>query len=268
MTQAETHLDRIVARTRADLAERMSAADRPALDRRAEAHTPRGFAAQLRSAARTRPAVIAELKKASPSRGMIRAEFDPATLAASLQRGGAAALSVLTDVPFFQGSLRNLEIAFASTMLPCLRKDFMVDPFQVLEARAHGADAILLIAAALTDTELQILRETAREYELDVLCEVHSPDEIERVLPLGCEMYGVNSRDLRTFQVDIQRAEAMAQRLPAEAVRVAESGIHTAADVMRMQAAGFNAFLIGESLMRAPDPGTALEALLAPALQG
>ncbi len=258
-----THLDRIVAQTRRDLAMRMAETDRGALDRAAAAHQPRGFAAALRRAAQTRPAVIAELKKASPSRGLIRPEFDPAALAVTLERAGAAALSVLTDEPFFQGSLRNLRIASAEVSLPCLRKDFIVDPFQIVEARAHGADAILLIVAALTDADLRTLCDAARRAELDVLCEVHSPGEINRALPLECEMYGVNTRDLRTFHVDPEAALAMAQMLPAGAVRVGESGIRTAEDIARMTDAGFNAFLIGETLMRAEDPGAALESLFA-----
>ena len=259
---APTHLDRIVAQTRRDLAERMAAADRPAVERAAAGHTPRGFARALRQAAQSRPAVIAELKKASPSRGLIRENFDPAALATALEQAGAATLSVLTDEPFFQGSLRNLELASGAVRIPCLRKDFIVDPFQIVEARAHSADAILLIVAALTDAELRILRDAARDAELDVLCEVHSPQEIERALPLDCELYGVNTRDLRTFHVDPEAALTMAGMLPADTVRVGESGIRTAADIERMTAAGFSAFLIGEILMRAADPGAALEALL------
>ncbi len=227
-------------------------------------HTPRGFADALRRAAKTRPAVIAELKKASPSKGLIRPDFDPASLARSLERGGAACLSVLTDEPFFQGSLRNLEAASAAVSLPCLRKDFIVDEFQIMEARAHRADAILLIVAALTDAELGRLRGTARELQLDVLCEVHDGEELDRALPLECEMYGVNSRNLRTFEVDTVAAEELAQRLPEDAVRVAESGLGSHGDIQRMISAGYNAFLIGESLMRAADPGDALAALLQP----
>ena len=261
---APTHLDRIVAQTRRDLAARMAATSRADLERTAALHQPRGFASALRRAARTRPAVIAELKKASPSKGLIRAGFDPSALAATLQQAGAAALSVLTDEPFFQGSLHNLRIASQTVEIPCLRKDFMVDPFQVVEARANGADAILLIVAALTDAELRTLREAARDAGLDVLCEVHSPEEIERALPLGCELYGVNTRDLRTFHVDSEAALIMAQMLPADAIRVGESGIRTADDIARMSAAGYNAFLIGETVMRASDPGAALQALLAP----
>ena len=267
MTAVETHLDRIVARTRADLPQRQVPGRVRELEQMAAAHMPRGFAAALRCAAETRPAVIAELKKASPSKGLIRADFRPAELARSLERGGAACLSVLTDEPFFQGSLQNLQIASEATSLPCLRKDFMVDEFQVLEARAHGADAILLIVAALTDADLKHLRASARAHGLDVLCEVHNREELDRALQLDCELVGVNSRDLRTFAVDIPAAEQLAQYLPSTVVRVAESGIGSHADIERMTRAGYTAFLIGESLMRQPDPGAALDALMhAPAM--
>ncbi len=261
-----THLDRILVRTRADLPARRTPERVRQLERQAALHTPRGFAGALRKAAGTRPAVIAELKKASPSKGLIRAEFDPAALAESLERGGAACLSVLTDQPFFQGSLRNLEIASASCTLPCLRKDFIVDEFQILEARAHRADAVLLIVAALRDDELKHLRQAARAVQLDVLCEVHDRAELDRALALNCEMYGVNSRDLRTFSVNTAAAEELAQHLPQDAVRVAESGIGSYDDVQRMLRASYNAFLIGETLMRADDPGAALVALLSPRL--
>jgi indole-3-glycerol phosphate synthase len=256
------YLPEILAHTRTMVAERKTAADLRALERAAAAHEPRGFARALRVAAKTGPAVIAELKKASPSRGLIRAEFDAATLAQSLEAGGAAVLSVLTDERFFQGSLQNLRRASSSVKIPCLRKDFMVDEFQVLEARANGADAILLIVAALTDAELLILRKSAREHGLDVLCEVHDAEELERARELECECVGVNSRDLRTFEVSLERACELAAMLPASAVKVAESGIHTAADMQRLRAAGYDAFLIGESLMRQPEPGLALRALL------
>ncbi len=259
---AGTHLDRIIARTRADLSLRKSVDRLRELERMAARHTPRGFAAALRQVAKTRPAVIAELKKASPSKGLIRENFDPASLARSLQSSGAACLSVLTDEPFFQGSLRNLGMASSATNLPCLRKDFIVDDFQIIEARAHHADAILLIVAALTDAELKHLRTAARASELDVLCEVHNRAELDRALTLNCEMYGINSRDLRTFQVDPAASMELVQYLPADCVRVAESGISTFADIHRMSQAGFNAFLIGESLMRARDPGAALSDLL------
>ncbi len=260
----ETVLERILVRTRQDLKLRAARVDRADLERRAAAHTPRGFVAGLRAAAVQRPAVIAELKKASPSKGLIREYFEPAELARTLEAHGAAALSVLTDEPFFQGGLRNLELASAACGLPCLRKDFIVDEFQIAEARAHGADAILLIAAALTDAGLRELRAAAKRWGLDVLCEVHTVAEIDRVLPLECEMYGVNSRDLRTFAVDTDAAERMAAMLPDASVRVAESGLSTPEGMARMAGAGFNAFLIGEALMRAADPGAALDALLVP----
>jgi len=256
------YLPEILAHTRMVVAERKAAADMHALERAAAAHTPRGFARVLHEAPKTGPAVIAELKKASPSKGLIRAEFDAASLAKQLEAGGAAVLSVLTDEKFFQGSLENLRRASAAVRIPCLRKDFMVDEFQVLEARANAADAILLIVAALTDAELRMLRDAARAHNLDVLCEVHDAEELERALSLECECVGVNSRDLRTFEVSLDRACELAAKLPKAAVKVAESGIHTAADMARLRAAGYDAFLIGESLMRKPNPGDALKNLL------
>ena len=207
-------------------------------------------------------AVIAELKKASPSKGIIRESFDPVEIALQLEAGGAAALSVLTDERFFQGSLLNLRRASAAVWLPCLRKDFMVDEFQMLEARANCADAVLLIVAALSDAELRRLRHSARSFGLDVLCEVHDAEELERALDLECECVGVNSRDLRSFDVSLDRTCELAQRLPRNAVHVAESGIHTRADMRRLRAAGYEAFLIGESLMRESRPGGALAHLL------
>jgi indole-3-glycerol phosphate synthase len=261
-TERTMYLPEILAHTRTVVAERKAAADLHLLERSAAAHTPRGFARALREKAADGIAVIAELKKASPSRGLIRAEFDAAALATQMEAGGAAVLSVLTDERFFQGSLENLRRASAAVEIPCLRKDFMMDEFQVLEARANGADAILLIVAALTDAELQTLRASARRFELDVLCEVHDRVELERALALDCECVGVNSRDLRTFEVSLDRACELAALLPASAVKVAESGIHTAADMQRLRAAGYDAFLIGESLMRQPEPGEALRELL------
>ena len=256
-------LNEIVAHTRSVVAERKATADLRALESAAAAHSPRGFASALRHKAAQGPAVIAELKKASPSKGLIRADFDPAILAAQLEAAGATVLSVLTDEKFFQGSLENLRLASAAVSLPCLRKDFMVDEFQILEARANGADAILLIVAALTDAELRILRDGAKSHELDVLCEVHDAEELQRALCLDCECIGVNSRDLRTFEVSLDRAVELAAALPRSAVRVAESGIHTPADIQRLRKAGYDAFLIGESLMRHPQPGEALRDLLA-----
>jgi indole-3-glycerol phosphate synthase len=257
------YLEKILERTRADVAARRSAVPVAALEARAEEHTPRGFAAALRRRAADGAAVIAELKKASPSKGLIREEFDPEWLARTLACHGAAVLSVLTDEPFFQGSLRNLEIASEAGGIPCLRKDFIVDEYQIVEARAHRADAILLIAAALTDAELERFTAVAHGLGLEVLCEVHTAEELARVRDLGCDAYGVNNRDLVSFKVSLEVSLRLAADLPAGAVHVAESGIHTAEDVQRLRGAGYHAFLIGESLMRQPDPGVALAALLA-----
>ena len=258
------HLERILATTRATVAERRQRVALADLERRAALHEPRGFAQALQKRAEAGPAVIAELKKASPSKGLIRPVFDVAALADSLKAGGAAALSVLTDEPYFQGSLRNLEIASERTSLPCLRKDFVVDEYQIVEARAHRADAILLIVAALTDAELARFAAFARELELDTLCEVHTAEELARASDLGCDAYGVNNRNLSTFEVSLETSLRLAGDLPAGAVKVAESGIHTAGDMERLRGAGFDAFLIGESLMRQADPGAALRLLLAP----
>lgn len=257
------HLERILKTTRATVAERKQQIPVSELERQAALHAPRGFARALRARSAQAPAMIAELKKASPSKGLIRADFDVAALADSLKAGGATALSVLTDEPYFQGSLRNLEIASSRTGLPCLRKDFIVDEYQIVEARAHQADAILLIVAALSDAELVRFTAFAHELELDVLCEVHTDEELARVLDLGCDAYGVNNRNLSTFEVSLETSLRLVERLPAGAVRVAESGIHTAEHVERLRTAGFDAFLIGESLMRQADPGAALRALLA-----
>ncbi|MGB8262220.1 MAG: indole-3-glycerol phosphate synthase TrpC, partial [Terracidiphilus sp.] len=237
------------------------------LERLAAAHQPRGWARALRQRAAVAPAVIAEIKKASPSKGLIREDFDPAWIASRYQAGGAAALSVLTDEPYFHGSLRNLDLASAAVPLPCLRKDFMVDEYQVLVARAHAADAILLIAAALTGEEMRRLAQAARAFSLDVLVEIHTGDELDRVLDtLGsgaADAIGVNNRNLRTFEVRLETSLELVERIPASVVRVAESGIAAPEDLARLRAAGFDAFLIGESLMRQPDPGAALAALLA-----
>jgi indole-3-glycerol phosphate synthase len=257
-------LERILKSTRATLVERKRRVTLAELERRATQHTPRGFARVLRERAASGPAIIAELKKASPSKGLIRPDFDVAVLADLLKAGGAAALSVLTDEPYFQGSLKNLEIASERTGLPCLRKDFIVDEYQIVEARAHGADAILLIVAALSDEELTRFAAFARELGLDTLCEVHTAEELARAHDLGCDCYGVNNRNLSTFEVSLETSLGLAESLPKGAVSVAESGIHTAEDMERLRAAGFDAFLIGESLMRQPDPGAALRALLSP----
>src|SRR5579863_1888871 len=233
-----THLDTILASTRATVAAARSHAPLAALERRAAAHKPRGWAAALSRRSAEGVAVIAEIKKASPSRGLIRGDFDPAALARSYLAGGAAALSVLTDEPFFQGSLANLELASAAVPLPCLRKDFMIDEYQVAEARAHGADAILLIAAALDDAELVGLAASAREWEVDVLVEVHTADELDRVLDAlgegGADAIGVNNRDLKTLEVRLETSLELVERIPKGVIRVAESGIAATADLARL----------------------------------
>jgi indole-3-glycerol phosphate synthase len=262
-----THLDRILTTTRTTVVAAKECVPVAGLERLATEHQPRGWAAALRTKASSGPAVIAEIKKASPSKGLIRADFDVAALAGSYLAGGAAALSVLTDEPFFQGSLRNLELASAAVPLPCLRKDFIVDAYQIIEARAHHADAILLIAAALTDAELKDFSQAAHALALDVLVEVHTAEELDRVLDAvgesGADAIGVNNRNLKSFEVRLETSIELAERIPAGVVSVTESGIATRADLIRLRTAGFDAFLIGESLMRQPDPGAALKVLLA-----
>jgi indole-3-glycerol phosphate synthase len=267
-TRTDTFLSTILASTRATVDAAKKEFPLAELERRAAQHRPRGWAAALRRQAATGLAVIAEIKKASPSKGLIRADFDPEWLARRYRAGGAAALSVLTDEPYFQGSLRNLELASAATPLPCLRKDFVVDEYQIIEARAHRADAILLIAAALASTDLKHFAAAAREIGLDVLVEVHTADELDQVLDVlgetGVDAIGVNNRDLRTFEVSPEISLALVDRIPASVVRVTESGISTAEEITRLRSAGFDAFLIGESLMRQADPGAALAALMKP----
>jgi len=257
-----TQLDQILAHTLLQVKARKSAADVALLERKASAHTPRGFAARLKAVAATGPAIIAEIKKASPSKGLIRSDFYPVTLARAFESSGAAALSILTDEEFFQGSLANLEEASAAVKIPCLRKDFILDPFQILEARAAGADAILLIVSAHTDKALSDLRDEAHRMNLDVLCETHDADELERAIDLGFTLIGVNSRDLRTFSVRTGVFTELAEWMPKDAVMVAESGIRTSADIIRLRAVGYDAFLVGEALMRQPDPAAALALLL------
>ncbi len=257
-----TVLERIVAATRVRVAEARRGADLRELERRADLHVPRGFRRVLQSKSADGVAVIAELKKASPSKGLIRAEFRPAELARELEDAGATALSVLTDEEFFQGSLGNLQAASTAVKIPCLRKDFIADEFQLLEARANSADAVLLIVAALFSDELCGLAAGARRRGLDVLCEVHDAEELQRALDAGCDLIGVNTRDLRTFKVNLETAFRLAEKFPANVVRVAESGIHSAEDVARLRAAGYDAFLVGESLMQADSPGEALRELM------
>ncbi len=223
---------------------------------------PRGFHAALRAKAASGFALIAEIKRASPSKGLIRADFDPASHARAYAAGGAACLSVLTDEPFFQGHLDHMMQARAAVTLPVLRKDFMVDTWQVTEARAHGADAVLLIVAALDDAALADLEAAALEAGMDVLIEVHDEAELDRALRLRSTLIGVNNRDLKTFHTDHRRAWQLAARVPAGYTIVSESGIAIHADLQAAAAHGIRTFLVGESLMRQPDVEAATRALL------
>lgn len=241
-------------------AERVSLAKLEAVVARAP--TPRGFARAIEvKIASGAPAVIAEIKKASPSKGLLRADFAPADIAASYQRGGAACLSVLTDVDFFQGSDADLAAVRAACALPVIRKDFLIDPYQVFEARAIGADCILLIVACLDDGTLEALNGLARRLDMDVLIEVHDGDELERALRLPGRLLGVNNRDLRTFEVSLDTTLALVKRVPQDRTLVAESGIHTRDDVARLREHEIGAFLVGEAFMRANDPGLKLAEL-------
>ena len=261
-----TRLEEIISATRDRVARDKALVNHRALTAAAEQHQPRSFRHSLRSTSEKGVAVIAELKKASPSKGLIRADFPVAGLARELELAGAAALSVLTDETYFQGSLKNLETASQATQLPCLRKDFVVDEFQLVEARAYRADAVLLIVAALSDSELRGLSQRAKELKLDVLCEVHDAAELQRAVDAGCDTIGVNNRNLHTFQVDLNTALRLAEQIPAGVLKVAESGIKSGDDLARLRQAGFDAFLIGESLMRAQSPGAALRELTAQAV--
>jgi indole-3-glycerol phosphate synthase len=219
----------------------------------------RDFRAALERAA---PAVIAEAKKASPSKGILAESYDPAAIARAYERGGAAALSVLTDEKFFAGSLDDLRAARAAVSLPVLRKDFIIDEFQILEAAAHGADAVLLIAAILDARQMRDFRELAAGHGMAALVEVHDAGELERAIDAGADLIGVNNRDLRTFEVTLETSLRLAGRMPAGALAVSESGIRSRADIDRLAGAGYRAFLVGEHLMKAADPAEALRALL------
>lgn len=256
-------LDKIVAVKRQEVPAARAQRSEAALRELAAAQSaPRGFAAALRAkVAAGQAAVIAEIKKASPSKGVIREHFVPADIAASYARHGAACLSVLTDVQFFQGHEDYLRQARATCTLPVLRKDFMVDPYQVLEARAMGADCILLIAACLSDSQMAELEACATDLGLDVLVEVHDGAELDRALRLCTPLVGINNRNLRTFEVTLDTTLGLLPRVPADRLLVTESGILGAADVQRMRAAQVHAFLVGEAFMRADDPGAALAAL-------
>lgn len=222
----------------------------------------RDFVGALRAKiAAARPAVIAEIKKASPSQGVLRADFTPADIAQSYAECGAACLSVLTDSQFFQGQVDYLKQARASCPLPVLRKDFMVDAYQIYESRAMGADAVLLIVACLDDAQMKDFEVIARSLDMAVLVEVHDAAELERALKLKTPLVGINNRNLQTFEVSLDTTLALRAQVPADRLLVTESGIHTRDDVLRMGSAGINAFLVGEAFMRAPEPGAALAAL-------
>ena len=228
----------------------------------ADADRVRGFANHLRQSSESGTAIIAEVKKGSPSKGIIREDFDPVAIACSYQRAGASCLSVLTDHEYFYGSLEYLGLIRSQVDLPLLRKDFIVDPYQVYQARVAGADAILLIAAALADETLQELAELANELGLDTLLEVHNGAELERALQLPVDLIGINNRNLQTFATDLGVTELLAGKIPRQQVAVAESGIHSRADIERLQQSGAGAFLIGESLMREKDIEGKLASLL------
>ncbi|MFN0106228.1 MAG: indole-3-glycerol phosphate synthase TrpC [Bryobacteraceae bacterium] len=251
-------LARIVAHKRQELAER--GVELRTLEAAAETSVSgrRGFRKALEFST---PAIIAEIKKASPSKGLLSETFDPPVIAQLYEKGGACALSVLTDERFFQGRFADLQTARKAVRLPALRKDFTIDTLHVIEAAALGADAILLIAAILEVGEMRRFRELAAQYEMDALVEVHDEEEFKRAFESGATIIGVNNRDLRTFSVHLDTSLRLAERMPAGVLAVSESGIHSAADVRLLQGAGYRAFLVGEHLMKSPDPAAALEAL-------
>jgi len=263
MAETPDILKKILARKLEEITERRARTPEAALQARvSRVAPPRGFAAALDARIGSgRPAVIAEIKKASPSKGVLRPVFRPAEIARSYASGGATCLSVLTDRDFFQGADEHLQEARAACSLPVIRKDFMVEPYQVLEARAIGADCILLILACLDDRQLSELAELARRLGMDVLAEVHDEAELERALGLDLRLIGVNNRDLRTFDVSLQTTLRLRNRVPLGRILVTESGIHTAADVALMRSQGIHAFLVGEALMRSDDPGGRLAEL-------
>ncbi|MFA7321150.1 MAG: indole-3-glycerol phosphate synthase TrpC [Dokdonella sp.] len=260
-------LDRILARKVEEIGERSTRVPMAELIARvADLPDTRGFAAAIEAKIEAGlPAVIAEIKQASPSKGVIRADFDPAAIAQAYAEGGATCLSVLTDADFFRGHEDYLRQARAACTLPLLRKDFTIDAYQVYEARAIGADCILLIVAALDDSSLLELSLLAAELDLDVLVEVHDEDELGRALEIPAPLIGINNRNLRNFEVSLDTSIKLRERVPADRLLVSESGIATSADISRLRAAGIHAFLVGETFMRAADPGKALKQLFFPA---
>lgn len=261
-------LNKILRRKAEEIAERSAQAPLRALMQRAEHADPaRGFVDAIRQKlVQGQAAVIAEIKKASPSKGLLRADFHPAEIAVSYERTGAACLSVLTDVDFFQGSDVYLQQARAACALPVLRKDFVIDPYQVYEARALGADCILLIVAALADNQLSDLAGLAERLGMDVLVEVHNAKELEQALKLNTPLIGINNRNLRTFETRLETTLELLEHIPADRIVVTESGIHAPDDVVRLRSNGVHAFLVGEACMRAPDPGVMIVELFGSAL--
>jgi indole-3-glycerol phosphate synthase len=257
-------LARIAAYKRAEVA--TAKTERPLrieMQRAKDGSPPRGFRAALEAAkAEKRPGLIAEIKKASPSKGIIREDFDPPALARAYEKGGASCLSVLTDTPSFRGAKDDLQSARIATSLPVLRKDFMVDPYQIVQSRALGADCILVIMAMLSDKDAKELIEAAEEWAMDVLVEVHDEEELGRALQLDAPMIGINNRNLKTFHTDIETSLKLKPKIPAHVHVVAESGLSTSADLSRLAAAGITSYLIGESLMRQADVESATHALL------
>lgn len=258
-------LKKIIHRKTEEIVERMARVSlQEQAERAREASPIRGFVDCItRTIQAGQPAVIAEIKKASPSKGVMRENFQPAEIAISYEKGGACCLSVLTDVDFFQGSDAYLQQARQACSLPVLRKDFIIDPYQVYEARAIGADCILLIVAALGDAQLKELANLARHLGMDVLVEVHDADELARALPLELPLVGINNRNLRTFETTLETTLSLLPRIPENRIVVTESGIHTPADVAQMRAHHVNAFLVGEAFMKAEQPGEKLRELFA-----
>lgn len=263
MSDTPDILKRILRRKAEEIVARCERVSLRSMSERAEAASPpRGFVQALEASVDAgRPAIIAEIKKASPSQGVIRPDFDPAAIARSYAVAGASCLSVLTDVDFFQGADAYLQAAREACGLPVLRKDFVIDPYQVYEARALGADCILLIVAALGDAQLRELGGLAMHLDMDVLVEVHDAEELDRALQLPLPMIGINNRDLRSFDTRLETTLELLPQIPADRLIVTESGIHTPADVARMREHGVNAFLVGEAFMKAPEPGEKLREL-------
>jgi len=263
MSKTPDILKKIIHRKQQEIADRKQLKTEASLIDEAQLASPvRGFVDAMRKNIEAgKPAVIAEIKKASPSKGVIREDFQPAKIAKSYQQGGASCLSVLTDIDFFQGSDEYLKQARAACDLPVIRKDFIVDTYQVYEARAMGADCILLIVAVLTDKQMSKLYELAHKLNMDVLIEVHDEEELQRSLPLGAHLVGINNRNLRTFETSLETTIGLLDQIPEDRIVVTESGIHSIDHIKQMRDHHVNAFLVGEAFMRAAEPGDELKAL-------